>query len=158
MYDVAEDARLKTEFALNVVGTTQFPSLVISGIITSEADGTASKWHLVKWAIYINPSPTLHCSLPLSLLSPAPSLYIGNSDFERMEQQSITIDGNNNATSIRVFPVNDEITLEYDDRVFLRFTPALTNLFSDLSNHFEYIRDTAVVNIIDNDRKCPFSL
>ena len=75
-----------------------------------------------------------------------------------MEQQFITINGNNNTNSIRVFPVNDEITLEYDDRVLLRFTPAGTNLFSDLANHFEYIRDTAVVNIIDNDRKCPFSL
>ena len=75
-----------------------------------------------------------------------------------MEQQFITINGNNNATSIRVFPVNDEITLEYDDRVLLRFTPAVTNLSSDLANQFEYIRDTAVVNIIDNDRKCPFSL
>ena len=53
MYDVAEDARLVTEFALNVVGTTQFPTLVISGIITSEANGTASKWHVVQWAIYI---------------------------------------------------------------------------------------------------------
>ena len=75
-----------------------------------------------------------------------------------MEQQFITIDWNNNATSVRVFPVNDEITLEYDDRVLLRFTPAVTNLFSNLANQFEYIRDTAVVNIIDNDRKCPFSL
>ena len=43
VYDVAEDARLETEFALNVVGTTQFPTLVISGTIISEADGTASK-------------------------------------------------------------------------------------------------------------------
>ena len=75
-----------------------------------------------------------------------------------MEQQFITISGNNNVTSIRVFPVNDEITLEYDDRVLLRFTPDVTNLFSDLANQFEYIRDTAVVNIIDNNRKCPFSL
>ena len=75
-----------------------------------------------------------------------------------MEQQSITFNGSNNATSIRVFPVNDEITLEYDDRVLLRFTPDESNLFSDLANEFEYIRDTAVVNIIDNDRKCPLSL
>ena len=48
VYDVAEDARLETEFALNVVGTTQFSKLVVSGTITLEADGTASKWHLVK--------------------------------------------------------------------------------------------------------------
>ena len=75
-----------------------------------------------------------------------------------MEAHFITISAINNATDIPVFPVNDEITLEYDDRVLLRFTPAVTNLFSDLANQFEYIRDTAVVNIIDNDRKCPFSL
>ena len=112
----------------------------------------------MKWAIYINLSLTLYLSLPLSPPPLSLSLCIGNSDFERMEQQFIIIDGSNNATSIRVFPVNDEITLEYDDRVLLRFTPAETNLFSDLSNQFEYIRDTAVVNIIDNDRKCPFSL
>ena len=43
MYNVAEDARLETEFSLNVVGTTNFPTLVIGGMITSEADGTASK-------------------------------------------------------------------------------------------------------------------
>ena len=155
MYDVAEDDRLVTEFALNVVGTTQLPTLVIRGIITSEADGTASKQHIVKWAICTN------LSHPLSLSPSVPpplSLCIGNSDFERMEQQFITINANNNATSIRVFPVNDEITLEYDDGVLLRFTPAVTNLFSDLANQFEYIRDTAVVNIIDNDRKYPFSL
>ena len=75
-----------------------------------------------------------------------------------MEQQFITINWNNNANSILVFPVNDEITLEYDDRVLLRFTSNVTNLFSDQANRFEYIRDTAVVNIIDNNRKCPFSL
>ena len=75
-----------------------------------------------------------------------------------MEAHFIKFNATNNATDIPVFPVNDEITLEYDDRVLLRFTSAVTNLFSDLANQSEYIRDTAVVNIIDNDRKCPFSL
>ena len=43
---MAEDARLDTVFALNVTGTTQFPGgLVISGTITAEAAGTASKQH-----------------------------------------------------------------------------------------------------------------
>ena len=84
------------------------------------------------------------------------SLCTGSSDFERMETHFITINAINNATDIAVFPVNDEITLEYNDRVLLRFTPAVTNLFSDLANQFEYIRGTAVVNIIDNDCKCPF--
>ena len=73
-----------------------------------------------------------------------------------METNFITISASNGGIDIPVIPVNDEITLEYDDRVLLRFTSAVTNLFSDLANQFEYIRDTAVVNIIDNDRKHPF--
>ena len=43
VYDVDEDARLDTEFRLNVKGTTAFPGLNIRGIITAEAAGTASK-------------------------------------------------------------------------------------------------------------------
>ena len=42
MFNVDEDDRLDTEFALNVKGTTHIQSLVISGTITSEAAGTAS--------------------------------------------------------------------------------------------------------------------
>ena len=45
VFDVDEGARLDTEFALNVVGTTQFSTLVVSGAITAEAAGTASKGH-----------------------------------------------------------------------------------------------------------------
>ena len=43
MYDVDEDARLDTDFRLNVKETTAFPGLVIRGTITAEAAGTASK-------------------------------------------------------------------------------------------------------------------
>ena len=67
---------------------------------------------------------------------------------------------NNNAnpsTDIRLFTVHDEITLEYEDRVLLRFTPAQAALIPVLESVFEYIRDTAIFNIIDNDRKCLFS-
>ena len=46
VYDVEEGNRLDTEFALNVVGTTQFTTLVVSGTITSEADGTTSQLHI----------------------------------------------------------------------------------------------------------------
>ena len=72
MYDVAEDARLETEFALNVVGTTQLPTLVISGTITSEADGTASKQHNREMGyMHKSLSPSISLSLcpspPLSL-------------------------------------------------------------------------------------------
>ena len=43
MYDVDEDARLDTDFRLNVKGMTAFPSLIIRGTVTAEAAGTASK-------------------------------------------------------------------------------------------------------------------
>ena len=43
VYDVDEEGRLDTNFSLNVVGTTPFSTLVVSGTITAEAAGTASK-------------------------------------------------------------------------------------------------------------------
>ena len=43
-YDVDEDGRLDTMFQLNVKGMTPFDSgLIVSGIVTATADGTASK-------------------------------------------------------------------------------------------------------------------
>ena len=43
-YDVDEDERLDTVFQLNVKGTTSFGSaLIITGVVTTTADGTASK-------------------------------------------------------------------------------------------------------------------
>ena len=45
VFDVDEDARLDTEFSLNVVGTTPLDTLVVSGTITAEAAGTAGKSH-----------------------------------------------------------------------------------------------------------------
>ena len=50
VYDINEGARLDTDFSLNVVGTTQFSTLAVSGTITSEAAGTASKCHLLYFA------------------------------------------------------------------------------------------------------------
>jgi hypothetical protein len=44
-YDVEEDERLDTRFQLNVKGTTRFGGLVVPGLITAAADGTASKLH-----------------------------------------------------------------------------------------------------------------
>ena len=43
MYEVSEDARLDTEFRHSVKGTSQFgDALVLNGVITAAADGTAS--------------------------------------------------------------------------------------------------------------------
>ena len=69
-------------------------------------------------------------------------------DFERLEPIRVT----NNA-EIHLFVFNDEITLEYDDRVLLRFTPDNPALIPGLEANGEYIRDTATVCIIDNDCK-----
>ena len=43
VYNVDEDGILVTNFSLNVVGTTPLLGLVVSGTITAEAAGTASK-------------------------------------------------------------------------------------------------------------------
>ena len=81
---------------------------------------------------------------------------IGRSDFETLKPEDVIIDGDYPSTNVCIFIANDEITLEYEDRVLLRFTPTHANLIPGLERNFEYIRDTAVVNIIDSDRKCPF--
>ena len=63
-----------------------------------------------------------------------------------------------NDIDIQLFTRNDDITLEYDDTVNLRFIPSagLTipgGLLEQLDAAGEYIRDLAIVDIIDNDRK-----
>ena len=45
------------------------------------------------------------------------------------------------------------MTLEYDDRVLLRFTPDNASLIRGLEDMGEFIRDSAMVNIIDDDCK-----
>ena len=63
-----------------------------------------------------------------------------------------------NEAEIRLFTSNDEITLEYDDRVILSFTPDNPALITGLAAAGEYVRDTATVNIIDNDSRCCLSV
>ena len=60
----------------------------------------------------------------------------------------------NNEADVRLFTTNDQITLEYDDYVILTFTPAIPAAISGLEGEGEYVRTYAIVNIIDNDRKC----
>ena len=61
--------------------------------------------------------------------------------------------GSSNNEEIRLFTSSDQITLEYDDRVLLVFTPDNPGLIPGVEGVGEYIRDTAIVNIIDNDSK-----
>ena len=63
-----------------------------------------------------------------------------------------------NSVEIRLFTSNDEITLEYDDRVILTFTPDNPFLISGLEAQGEYTRDTATVHIIDDDSECCISV
>ena len=60
------------------------------------------------------------------------------------------------SAEIRLFTANDEVTLEYEDRVRLNFVPTAAILITGLEDLGEYVRNTAIVNIIDND--CKFSL
>ena len=73
---------------------------------------------------------------------------VGTSDFQRLTPIGVT-----NSAVIRLFTVNDDITLEYDDRVLLRFTPDNPGLIPGLEGMGEYIRDTATVHSIDSDGK-----
>ena len=53
MYEVSEDARVDTEFRRSVKGTSQFGNnLVLSGVVTAAADGTASR-HRCHDGLYI---------------------------------------------------------------------------------------------------------
>ena len=58
-----------------------------------------------------------------------------------------------NSAVVNLLTANDDniITLEYDDRVKLTFTPSSADLLSDVESLGEYIRDTATVNVVDND-------
>ena len=47
----------------------------------------------------------------------------------------------------------DDITLEYDDTVILVFTPDEEDIIDFYEEEGEYIRDSVVVHIVDNDRK-----
>ena len=77
-----------------------------------------------------------------------PSFDEGGSDFERLPSIRVT-----NSADIRLFAAEDANSLEYDDRVLLRFIPDNPALILALEDNGEYIRDTATVNINDSDGK-----
>ena len=63
-----------------------------------------------------------------------------------------------NETEIRLFTSNDETTLEYDDSVILTFTPDNPAFITGLEAYGEYVRDSIIVQIIDSDSKCCFTV
>ena len=72
----------------------------------------------------------------------------GGSDFERLQPIRVT-----NSADIRLLAAKDDISLEYDDRVLLRFTPDNPDLIPALEANGEYVRDRATVHINDRDGK-----
>ena len=75
----------------------------------------------------------------------------GSLDFQQL--QPITFININSPVHIRLFTANDEIALEYNDRVLLEFIPSNLGLITGVEGVGEYIRYAATVNIIDNDCK-----
>ena len=54
---------------------------------------------------------------------------------------------------VRLFTINDDIALEYDDTVILEFKPLYPEFMEELGRKGEFIRESTVVKIIDNDSK-----
>ena len=129
-----EQGILNTRFELNVKGMTNFPGLLnIRGTLTSMAGGDTSEY-------------THQCVLLYSIILflPAPG-----SDFANLIPITFA-----NETNIRLVTLNDHTTLEYNEYVILTFTPGNPAVIPDLERQGEYVRTSAIVNIIDNDRKC----
>ena len=84
------------------------------------------------------------------------SLSIVSSDFENLQDIGVSVSSTLPSAEIRLFTANDEVTLEYDDRVQLNFDPNPADLITGLEALGEYVRNTAIVNIIDND--CKFDM
>ena len=82
-------------------------------------------------------------------------IIIDTTDFIPYSTTDQTVTATNDIV-IQLFSRNDAITLEYDDTVILRFivNPGLAGLIQQLRDVGEYIRDFAIVDIIDSDRKC----
>ena len=74
--------------------------------------------------------------------------YTGTTDFEALPAISFS----DNKTEVHLSTTSDVITLEYNDSVILTFTSS-NNIIQSLETAGEFLRDTATVNIIDEDCK-----
>ena len=90
------------------------------------------------------------------MVSSNTSLPVVSSDFENLQPIGVSVTSALPSAEIRLFAANDEVTLEYEDRVRLVFNPTAANLITGLESFGEYVRNTAIVNIIDKD--CKFRL
>ena len=135
MYEVSEDARLDTEFRRSVKGTSQFgDALVLNGVKLSQLQLMALPvgTEVMMGFTYLNLSNS-----------------VGNTDFYRLSPVAVSRDG----AEIRLFTAKDVITLEYNDRILLTYTPSNPGLIPGVEGAGEYIRNTAIGRIIDNDSK-----
>ena len=75
-------------------------------------------------------------------------------DFQPFSTNERTVTAANDI-DIQLFTRNEDITLEYGDTVNLAFIvdSGLSGQIQQLEMAGEYIRDLAIVDIIDNDRK-----
>lgn len=74
-------------------------------------------------------------------------IFAGPNDYE--ELQHVLVPGE----PIRFFTTNNEVTLEYNDTVILRYLSEVNNFVQGVESMGEFIRDTTTINIIDNDGK-----
>ena len=78
--------------------------------------------------------------------------FSGSTDFFNILPVDVDVEGNAKAM-IDLRTRNDDITLEYDDTIILVFTPDEEDIIDFYEEEGEYIRDSVVVHIVDNDRK-----
>lgn len=74
------------------------------------------------------------------------------SDFDQMPSTDISISDGRDA-DIRLYTRNDLASLEHGERIVLTFTTDNTILKAGLERLGEFLRDSAIVNIIDTDCK-----
>ena len=58
-------------------------------------------------------------------------------------------------SDVRLDASNDDVTLEIDDTAILRLKPTTPNIVALIEQQRQFLRDTATVNILDNDCKQP---
>ena len=106
--------------------------ITVSGTITAVADGTASKQH---YSVIFSLNLLVHATA-------------ATSDFERLSPLRFT-----NYASFSLHIVNDNVTLEYDDRVQLKLSPDDPLRISSLESKGHYVRRNATIYINDTDCK-----
>lgn len=59
-----------------------------------------------------------------------------------------------NSATVSVYAISDNRALEQEDGIALKFTPTDSTLLIAIEERGEYIRDTTIVDIVDENCKC----